>query len=331
MKIERVLVTGATGFVGRNLVPRLASEGMEVCALVRRGANKSTVKRLSTSTSRILVGDVSKYEEIADALKQERIETVVHLAAIVQRKGTKASRQMYLRTNVDGTLNICKACLETGAKRLVHMSTADVHGPNASDQLIDESYPYAPATDYEMSKAAADKLVLDFAKNGLETIVLRPPLIYGHPGSTFLKWLFRYSGYRFILVPGDGLRLKHFIHIRNLVDSVVLAMHNGHPGRAYLVADETPVTIDQLLDTVSAVLGRRATLIHVPLEGSFVLKFQKFLPWHLRYLISWFLISRAYRMDAARTELGYRPRVNLRQGLTELHELMQGTRKGDRD
>jgi len=319
---QRVLVTGATGFIGRNLIPELANQ-TEAFALVRPGTDESIAGSLSKS-AKVLVGDVTKYEHVGNALKRERIDVVIHLAALVQRPGTKpASEHSYVQTNVQGTLNICEASLEAGVKRLVHMSTAGVHGRGFPGQLMDENSPYAPTTVYERSKAAADRLVLDYAKRGLETIALRPPLVYGDPHSKFFKWLFSYAANRFIPVFGDGLCLKHFVHVTDVSQATLLAMNNGRPGRAYIIADETPVSIDNLLMMVGTILGRKGRLIHFPLQRRFALKLSESLSWGLGDPISWFLNNRAYRVDAMRNELNYRPRMHLQTGLAELLEIMR--------
>ena len=320
--IKKVLVTGASGFIGRSLVARLVREGIEVFALARPTTRESNLRSLSINAARIIFGDVTDYGQVASSLKRERFDAVVHLAAVVQRLGMKASRQTYFQVNVDGTRNVCEACLETGVKRFVHVSTADVHGPGFVGQLMDERSPYSPTTDYEMTKAAADKLALDYAKKGLQAIVLRPTLVYGDPYSTLFKWLFIYAQSRFIPVLGDGFALKHFVHIADLLEAILLAMDRAPPGMAYLIADETPVTINALLTIVSNVLNRKATLIHLPVQRGLFLRFSKLLPWRLGYAVSWFLTNRAYRIDAARTDFGFRPRIHLQRGLQELLEIM---------
>lgn len=323
MQTKKVLVTGASGFIGRELVAELAREGMEVFVLIRRETKASSAGGPAASSPRVVVGDVRNYEEVAAALRHRRVDVVVHLAAVVQRSGTKASSQIYLKTNLGGTINICRACLEAGVKRLVHISSADVHGPGSFGRLIDEQCPYAPMTDYEVSKAAADKFVLDYAKKGLETIVLRPTLVYGHPCSTFFRWLFRYAGSRLIPVLGDGLTLKHFVHLTDLLECILLAMESPLTGRAYIVADGSPLTINRLLVTVSSVVNREGKLIHLPAHRDAIMNLSKLLPWRLGYSTSWFFINRAYRTDAARAELGYSPRVDLREGLADLFGMMR--------
>lgn len=318
LRKERILVTGATGYIGRPLVEKLRSEGTEVYALVRRRMRRSEIQALLPSASGILYGDVSDYYEVASSLKQREIGVVIHLAATVEGPETRASRRTYFRTNVDGTLNVCKACLASGVRRLIHLSTVAVHGPGAAGELIDEGCPYAPTTNYETSKAIADKLVLDFAKKGLCTTVLRPTLVYGHSLSPVFKWLSRYVGSHFVPVLGDGLTLKHFVHIDDLLECILLAIDHGPSGKAYIVADEAPVTVDDLLLTIASILNRDATLIHIPVPRHLLSALSRYIPGRLAYPMSWFLNRRAYKTDLARRELGYCPKVDLRKGLEEL-------------
>lgn len=318
LRDERILVTGATGYIGRSLVKELRRGGAEVYALVRRRLPRSKIQALLPSASGILYGDVSDYYEVASSLKQRGIGVVIHLAATVEGPETQASRRTYFRTNVDGTLNVCKASLASGVRRLIHLSTVAVHGPGAAGELIDEGCPYAPTTDYETSKAISDKLVLDFAKKGLCTTVLRPTLVYGYSLSPLFKWLSRYVRSHFVPVLGDGQTLKHFIHLNDLLECMLLAIDHGPSGKAYIVADQKPSTVDDLLLTIASILNRDATLVHIPVPRHLLSALSRYTPGRLAYPLSWFLNQRAYRTDLARRELGFRPKVDLRKGLEEL-------------
>lgn len=286
--------------------------------LVRSGTDRSVVAR---GVSRLLLADIRKYDEVKRVMKPGSFDVVIHLAALVQRSGSVISRQEYFSTNVEGTRNLCYASLESGVKRFVHISTADVHGSGHPGEIMDEQSPYAPVTDYERSKAEAERVVLNILK-GFEPIVLRPTFVYGNPSSAFFKWLFAYARSPIIPVLGPGLALKHYVHVSDLAEAIVLAMRDGRSGRAYIIADEKPIAVNELLAIATELEQRYGKLVHLPFQRAGIMAMSKVFPWRLAYAMKWFYTNRAYRITSAVSDLRYKPRVRLRNGLTQLLQEM---------
>jgi len=167
-----VLVTGAAGHVGANLVRALIKNGRDVSALVR-----TDCRGVEGLNLEIVRGDLLEYRSLRQAVKG--CEVVYHLAASISIVGDRLG-QVRL-TNVEGTQNIVNACLEEGVKRLIHMSSIHAYTPFPLDQPVDESRPPADARSpvYDRTKAEGNRIILDGVKKGLDAVIVAPTGIIG--------------------------------------------------------------------------------------------------------------------------------------------------------
>jgi len=177
---KRVLVTGAGGFIGSHLTERLAALGADVRALVHYNAlgswgwlDHSTVR----AEVEVLAGDVTDRDSVRQAM--EGIEIAFHLAALIGIPYSYRSPASYVRTNVEGTLNMLCAARELGIERLVHTSSSEVYG-TARRLPIDETHPLQGQSPYAATKIGADKLAESYALSfGLPVVTVRPFNTYG--------------------------------------------------------------------------------------------------------------------------------------------------------
>jgi NAD dependent epimerase/dehydratase len=179
LKGRRVLVTGAGGFIGSHLAERLVRSGARVRALVKYNAlgswewlDRSPLK----NDMEVVFGDVRE----RDALKKafQGVDVVFHLAALIGIPYSYETPQSYLRTNVEGTLNVLQSALDAGAK-VVHTSTSEVYG-TARTPFIREDHPLQAQSPYAASKVAADKLAESYHLSfGLPVVTVRPFNTYG--------------------------------------------------------------------------------------------------------------------------------------------------------
>ncbi len=178
----KVLVTGATGFIGSHLVEELLRAGAEVRAFARynsRGAagNLEELDPAMAAGVEVYFGDITDYESVRKAVAGCSI--VFHLAALVAIPYSYVHPREFFETNVTGTLNVAQACLEHGAARLVHTSTSEVYG-TARATPITEEHPIRCQSPYAASKAAADRLVESFHLSfDLPVVTVRPFNTYG--------------------------------------------------------------------------------------------------------------------------------------------------------
>jgi nucleoside-diphosphate-sugar epimerase len=314
----RVLVTGGTGFVGSHLVRRLAARGHEVTTLDRSPGLFDNELRAAGVT--LLSGSVTEPADVARATAGQEI--VYHLASpfgdILEPDSA------YWAIEVEGTRHVLEAARQAGVRRVVHCSTQGVHGIIESPPGDEES-PIAPRDYYCYSKAAGEQVVAEFVAQGMDVVTVRPTSVYG-PGDTrgWLK-LYRMVAKGWFLMVGDGRTYNHPVYIENLVDLFELVADAPQAkGRIYLAGDEESVTLTDLVKSVAGAVGASVHIVRFPwyraawlcaaaLESAS--RRVGFRPPVFRRRLSWFKTNRAFRIDRARRELGYQPRVGLQEGL----------------
>jgi nucleoside-diphosphate-sugar epimerase len=262
MTTSGVLVTGATGFVGRALVDALRrSPGRTVTAAVRREVAIEGVR-----TSR--VGDLGPETDWRDALS--RCDSVVHLAARVHMMADSARDPLaeYRRVNVAGTVELARQAAAAGVRRFVHLSSIKVNGEETHPGgAFREEDPPAPVDPYGISKAEAEEALLSLAgTTGMEVVIIRPPLVYG-PGVranflTMTRWLAR--GVPLPLGAVDQNR-RTLVALDNLIDLVITCMdHPAARNQLFLAGDAEDLSTAELLRRTAAALGVPARLVPVP-------------------------------------------------------------------
>ena len=314
----KVLVTGGTGFVGSHLVRRLLGRGHEVISLDKNPGLFDDELRDGGAT--LVSGSVTNPDDVHRAMAGCTL--VYHLASpfgdILQPDDA------YWDIEVNGTRNVLDAAERHGVPRVVHCSTQGVHGI-IERPPGDEESPIAPRDYYCYTKAEGERVCQEFIARGMDVVILRPTSVYG-PGDIrgWLK-LYRMVSRGWFLMVGDGETLNHPVYVENLVDAFELAAQNpAARGRVYLAGDEEPVTLTELVRKVSSVLGSELRIVRFPwydlawMGATAIEVVSKKIgakPPIFRRRLSWFKTNRAFRIDRAREELGYHPRVRLTDGL----------------
>lgn len=178
--MEKVLVTGAGGFIGSHLTEKLVKRGYQVKAFVHYNSRNSWgwLEFLkSKERLEVISGDIRNADIVRSAMRD--VETVFHLAALIGIPYSYYSPEAYLDTNTKGTLNILQSVLDFGVKKVVLTSTSEIYG-TAQFVPITELHPINPQSPYAASKAAADLLGLSFHKSfNLPVVIIRPFNTYG--------------------------------------------------------------------------------------------------------------------------------------------------------
>src|SRR5438093_2896115 len=182
---QRVLVTGAGGFIGSHLVERLVSLGARTRALVRY-TSTGTAGWLNASPARsdieVVAGDITDYEILRRAA--DGVDVVFHLAALIGIPYSYHAPASYVRTNIVGTQTVLQASLDARVRRVVHTSTSEVYG-TALRVPISEDHPLNAQSPYAASKTGADALALSYHRSfALPLSVVRPFNTYGPRQST---------------------------------------------------------------------------------------------------------------------------------------------------
>jgi nucleoside-diphosphate-sugar epimerase len=319
----RVLVTGGAGFVGSHLVRRLLERGHRVTSLDRSaGLFEDELRELGATMMR---GSVTDPEAVDRAVAGQEI--VFHLASPFG--DILEPNQAYWEIEVDGTRLVLAAAQRHGVRRVVHCSTQGVHG-SLPEPPGDEDSPLAPRDFYCYSKVEGEKVVQEFLGRGQDIVIVRPTSVYG-PGDTrgWLK-LYRLAAKGWFLMIGSGRTLNHPVYVENLVDLFELvATAPQAKGRCYLCGDAQSVTLLELVRSVGQAVGRPVWIVRMPwyraawyAAGAVeaVCRALRIKPPVFRRRLSWFATNRAFRIDRARRELGYTPRVGLQEGLRRTAE-----------
>lgn len=256
--VPSILITGASGFVGRHLTSCLAGQSYSL-RLCSRKQPETAVPTEGEIVSYDLTGDNNDYDQLLVG-----IDTVIHLAGIVHRRRVKAAD--YFTGNLHGTAKLAAEAAYRGVRRFVFISTVKVHGEtSAPGQAITEQMPVAPADGYSKSKWAAEEEIIRICEStGMEYVILRPPLVYGPGvGANFLTLLKAVAG-RYPLPLGGIDNLRSLIYVENLADVIAgLIAPPAARNQVYLVKD-TDISTPELVRALSRALGLAPRLYNWP-------------------------------------------------------------------
>ncbi|HEY6860319.1 MAG TPA: NAD-dependent epimerase/dehydratase family protein [Pseudolabrys sp.] len=252
--MTRILVTGASGFIGRVVVTELANAGHSVRAAMRKPADI-----FPRSVEVIAVSDLTRPVEWRPLLRD--VETVVHLAGIAQA-GPEIAEQTYDRVNRLATAELASAAKNSGIGHLIFMSSIRAQSGPASNRILCETDVPQPTDAFGRSKLAAEDAVR--AANVPFTI-LRPVLIYGPGVKGNFARLMELARKPWPLPFGFCCNRRSLLARRNLIDAIHLALASSAAKReTYVVADPTPLTLSEIVAALREGEGRRPGLLPVP-------------------------------------------------------------------
>ena len=244
----RVLVTGATGFLGTHLVRRLLAEGARVRVLVRSATKAGDLR---AQGAELAVGEITDGDAVRAAM--DDVAVVYHLAGKLFMPAVPAAA--YYQTHVEGTRLLLAACrARPRLERVVHCSTTGVLGATG-EHAADEAAPYRPTNAYEQTKAQAEVLVRAAAQEGVRAVIVRPGLVYG-PGDRHLLGFFRAIQRQQFRPIGRRSVWLHPIYIDDLTEALVrCGQHPRAVGECFHLAGPAPVTIARLAATIARAEG----------------------------------------------------------------------------
>ncbi len=318
----QVLVTGATGFIGRHLVGRLVSDGHRVRALVRQGTEADWADPLGIEVVR---GDLCDPAAVEKAATNCRL--IFHLAAKTESLGL-LTRDDVEAANVHGTEQVVQAAKRAGVERLVFCSSVAVYGRVAKDRILNEDTETNPDSPYGESKVRGEQIVLSARqREGLSVVIARISTVWG-PGNVSWLGLFRsIASGRFRLI-GSGANRHHLADVSDVVEGLVsCGWANEADGHTYILSGPESVPLKTLVELVGEEVGVRDFQAPFPaaplqiyrvLDGIAVSLIGRKLPRADRLAL--FLGDRTFDLSRARRELGYVPRIHPRETIHRMAE-----------
>lgn len=326
----KALVIGGGGFLGAAIVRQLLSRGDSV-----RSLGRGAYPALSALGADVRRGDITRSADVVSAA--DGCDVVFHTAAKVGVAGTRAE---FERTNVEGTRNVLSACRTLGIRRLVYTSTPSVISAAGSVEGANESAPYAahfPA-EYPRTKALAERLVLAANGPALQTVALRPHLIWGPGDTQLVPRIIAQAQSGKLRILGDGRALIDVTYVDDAAAAHLLACDHLGPGsacagKAYFLSQGEPVAVGDMINRILEAAGIAPVTRHLSPSVAFafgaVLEVAHRLlglegePRMTRFLARQLSTPHWFDISAARRDLGYSPRVSLDEGLRRLGDSLR--------
>jgi nucleoside-diphosphate-sugar epimerase len=261
--VDRVLVTGASGFVGGALCALLVRRGYQVRGLVRQG------RVPEDGVETVNVDDISDASPAAWASMLSGVDVVIHCAALVHQMGLDDDEAWarYQRVNTQATASLARAAADAGVKRFVFLSTVKVLGEcTAPGRAFCAHDPASPTDAYARSKWEAEQAIREMASgSSMDFVIIRPPLVYGPGVGANFQALTRFVSARIPLPLGAIDNRRSLVSIDNLVDLILRCVGYPDPiGDVFLVSDGDDVSTTQLIRRIAKAKGVSPLLLPVP-------------------------------------------------------------------
>ncbi len=264
MAMKTVLITGATGFLGKHLVEHLKAEADTTrIRVLCRGLSPWEQDR----ALEVVHGNIVNRQQVEQAV--EGVSEIYHLAGVVSRDSK--DQDLLYTTHIEGTRNVCEAALKHKVEKLVAVSSSGTVAVGTTPEIHDETSGYKNEVvgewPYYLSKIFAEKLALDYhPRTGLNVVVVNPSLLLGigddRNSSTRDVALFLQGEIK--VIPKGGL---NFVDVRDVAHGLTLAMQSGKPGERYLMGNVN-WTFRQLIEKVAEISGKAPPTMEPPFEVS---------------------------------------------------------------
>jgi nucleoside-diphosphate-sugar epimerase len=319
--MRKVIVTGATGFLGRHTAERLVREGLQVTGLGRSLVHGPALERAGV---RFVPADLSRRESLDKIFRDH--DGVIHCAALSSPWGRYSD---FYSANVLGTKNVLSAARASGVQRFVHVSTPSLYIDRTSrlDILESAPLPKAAINYYAATKRLAEGLVDEAVREGLSALTIRPQGIIGPGDSAIMPRMMRLARKKILPIIGDGDNWIDLTYVDNVVEALWLALNApAHVvGRKYNITNGEPVRLYEMLERMFTDMGykfkkkqisfRKAYWLAAGLEFASRTILTGKEPLLTRYSVCALGLSRTLNIDAARQDLGYSPVVDMTKAI----------------
>jgi len=298
-------VTGGAGFIGRHCVKSLLEKNFQVTIFDNfSNSSEDMVSDLLNDGANLVKGDITVQDEVSKVISGH--DVVIHLAAKNSVEESIKFPEQTFATNVDGTKNILESCVKHNIKNLIATSSAAVYG-ETQNLPISENHKTSPSSPYGESKLKMEQLIQSFSKkHNLNSIIFRIFNVYGKGQSpeyagVITKFLEKISKNESLEIFGDGLQTRDFVSIYDVGDAINLSISNmgEKRGNVFNIASGKSISIIDLAKLILLISKKNPEIIHSPLKSK-----------DIRF-------SQA-NIDLAKKELGFFPKIELKQGIERL-------------
>ncbi len=310
-----VLITGATGFIGRNLTEELSKKkGFNIFCLVRNDKKAERLKRLGV---KFIYADITEKHTLMKILRF-KIDVVFHCAGYVGNK-----KELLYAVNVVGTENVCELAQRLNVERFVYLSSVSVISGNTETPLTEE-LPYKATAVYGESKIEAEKKVLEFRRSGLKAVILRPCMVYGEDEPHSLGLLCFLLKRRFFPLIDGGKKKLHLVYVKNVVESMIYSLKDEEfLNGTFFIADNEVYSVKAIFELIA-----KAVKAPPPRNLPSAVKFMLLKTPLLGKKLSFFLKDRIYSIDKIKS-LGFNPPYELEASLKKSVKSFQKRRRSN--
>lgn len=259
MMQTKILITGSNGFLGQYLCQFLAEQNYLVLAQTRK------VQTFSYSNIININFDLN---DSLDNIDLSKVEVIIHCAgrAHVMNETAASPLEAYRQTNVQGTLNLAKKAIQSGAKRFIYLSSIKVNGEQTTIQPFKPSDVVNPEDPYGLSKYEAEQALLDLSKEtGLEVVIIRPVLIYGPNVKANFKSMVGLASKKLPLPIGCLDNKRSMVSIYNLADLISTCMTHPNANReVFLASDQEDISVKQLFEKLAYYQNNKLIMLPMP-------------------------------------------------------------------
>ena len=321
----RTLITGIPGWLGSRLIEVLVSKGelsqydsvksRQIRCVVLPDSDINELRKFDVE---VYKGNVRNRETLTQAVKG--VDTIIHCAGVIHPRKVRD----FYEINTRGTKNLISAAVDAGVKKFVYISSNSVGGINRDKNILmsEQDFP-RPYKHYGLSKYKAEEIVRQYGKEQkIATVILRPCWFYGIRQPQRQTRFFRMIKKGNPIIFSNGKNLRSLSYIDNVIQAILLVENNDNAnGQTYWIADERPYKTIDIYRTIAELLGVELNLCSLP---NFVSRASSFMDSILQgigvYIPEFHVAGEmnkniACSIKKAKNELGYRPHIDLRQGM----------------
>ena len=304
----QILITGGAGFIGSTLADKLLSEGYRILVIDNfndyydvRLKEANVAPNLNNKNYKLYRGDICDRELVEKIFKENNIEKVVHIAARAGVRPSLENPPEYIRSNIDGTINILENMKKYDVKKMVFASSSSVYGNCSAEKFSEDLKVTEPISPYAATKSACEQFLYTYSKlYDIKTVCLRFFTVYGpkqRPDLAIRKFIELIERNEPIPVYGDGTTMRDYTFIDDIISGICAAIdYDKTPYEIINLGGGSPVTLNKMIETIEEVLGKKAQINRLPMQ-----------PGDVNKTVS--DITKAQKL------LGYNPKTSFKDGI----------------